>query len=177
MTFFTEIAILFQGMSWIVWLALLLGYVFIVIELFQPGFGIFGIVGGALVVLGIVLRVSVGDGNLYAQIFIILFIMSVLTMVAFLALALTAKNGWVKRSPLVESGTAVDVNHSAGTEDYSALKDKYGVALTDLKPIGRANVEGVVVDVVSEGFYIDKGEHVVVTRIEDGKVKVDRAEN
>ena len=98
-------------------------------------------------------------------------------MVAFLALALTAKNGWVRRSPLVESGTAVDPEHSAGTEDFSALKDKYGVALTDLKPIGKANVEGVVVDVISEGFYIDKGESLIVTRIEDGKVKVDRAEN
>ena len=177
MTFFNEVAILFQGMSWIVWLALLLGYVFIVIELFQPGFGIFGVVGGALVVLGIVLRVSVGDGNIFAQIFIILFIMSLLTFVAFLALALTAKNGWVKRSPLIENSTAVGVERSAGTEDYSALKDKYGVALTDLKPIGRANIEGVVVDVVSEGFYIDKGESLIVTRIEDGKIKVDRAEN
>lgn len=177
MSFFTEVAILFQGMSWIVWLALLLGYAFIVIELFQPGFGIFGVVGGALVVLGIVLRVSVGDGNIFAQIFIIIFMISVLTLIAFLVLALTAKNGWVKRSPLVENNTAVDTERSPGTEDYSALKGCYGVALTDLRPIGRANIEGIVVDVISEGFYVDKGETLVVTRIEDGKVKVDRAEN
>ena len=74
MSFFTEVAILFQGMSWIVWLALILGYVFILIEFFQPGFGIFGVIGVAIIALGIVLRVSVGDGNIFAQIFCILFI-------------------------------------------------------------------------------------------------------
>ena len=103
MSFFTEIAILFQGMSWIVWLALILGYVFILIEFFQPGFGIFGVIGVAIIALGIVLRVSVGDGNIFAQIFCILFIESVLTLIAFLVLAKTAKNGWVRRSPLVEN--------------------------------------------------------------------------
>jgi membrane-bound ClpP family serine protease len=103
MSLFNEIAIFFQGMSWIVGLLLLLGYVFIVIELFQPGFGIFGIIGCAIIALGTVLRVSVGDGNIYAQIFIIIFMESIGVLVAFIALLMTSKNGWVKRSPFPES--------------------------------------------------------------------------
>ncbi|MBO7177788.1 MAG: hypothetical protein J6V69_01665 [Clostridia bacterium] len=174
MSFFTEIAILFQGMSWIVWLTLVLGYVFILIELFQPGFGVFGTVGAAIIALGIVLRVSEGDGNIFAQIFIIVFMVSVATLIAFIALALTAKKGWVMRSPLAESATQ---EVSTQEIDVNSFKGKYGVALTDLTPIGTANLEGEVVDVASEGFYIDKGENVFVTRIEDGKIKVDRAEN
>ena len=174
MSFFTEIAILFQGMSWIVWLTLVLGYVFILIELFQPGFGVFGTVGAAIIALGIVLRVSEGDGNIFAQIFIIVFMVSVATLIAFLALALTAKKGWVMRSPITESATQ---EVSTQEIDVNSFKGKYGVALTDLTPIGTANLEGEVVDVASEGFYIDKGENVFVTRIEDGKIKVDRAEN
>ena len=161
-------------MSWIVWLTLVLGYVFILIELFQPGFGVFGTVGAAIIALGIVLRVSEGDGNIFAQIFIIVFMVSVATLIAFIALALTAKKGWVMRSPLAESATQ---EVSTQEIDVNSFKGKYGVALTDLTPIGTANLEGEVVDVASEGFYIDKGENVFVTRIEDGKIKVDRAEN
>ena len=174
MSFFTEIAILFQGMSWIVWLTLILGYVFILIELFQPGFGVFGTVGAAIIALGIVLRINVGDGNIFAQIFIIIFMESLATMIAFLALVLTAKKGWLMRSPIAETSAPQEVQEE---QEMHLFKGKYGVALTDLKPIGTVNLEGEVVDVASEGFYIDKGESVVVTRIEDGKIKVDRAEN
>lgn len=90
-------------MSWIVALLLVLGYVFLVIELFQPGFGIFGIVGSAIIVLATIVRASVGDGNIFAQIFITVFIESVAVLIAFLVLAGTAKKGWVKRSPLPET--------------------------------------------------------------------------
>ncbi|MBO5774113.1 MAG: hypothetical protein J6R44_04690 [Clostridia bacterium] len=155
-------------------MTLVLGYVFILIELFQPGFGVFGTVGAAIIALGIVLRVSEGDGNIFAQIFIIVFMVSVATLIAFIALALTAKKGWVMRSPLAESATQ---EVSTQEIDVNSFKGKYGVALTDLTPIGTANLEGEVVEVASEGFYIDKGENVFVTRIEDGKIKVDRAEN
>ena len=103
MTFFNEIAIFFQGMIWIVGLLLLLGYVFIVIGLFQPGFGIFGIIGCAIIALATVLRVSEGTGNIYAQIFIIVFMESIGVLIAFIALAMTAKNGWVRRSPFPEN--------------------------------------------------------------------------
>ena len=55
MSFINELGILFTGMTAPVVLALVLGYVFIVIEIFQPGFGIFGVIGGILVALGVVL--------------------------------------------------------------------------------------------------------------------------
>ena len=67
MAFFTEIGILFTGMTVPALIALILGFVFVVIEIFQPGFGIFGIVGGILITLGIVLRALVGDGNVFAR--------------------------------------------------------------------------------------------------------------
>ena len=41
MAFFTEIGILFTGMTVPALIALILGFVFVVIEIFQPGFGIF----------------------------------------------------------------------------------------------------------------------------------------
>ncbi len=103
MSFFTEVAIFFQGTSLIVWLTLILGYVFILIEMFQPGFGIFSVVGGAIIALGTVLRCVKGDGNVFAQIFIIIFIESIAVLIAFFVLLKTSKRGWLNRSPLVES--------------------------------------------------------------------------
>ena len=103
MSFFNEIATLFTGMSWVVALALILGCVFIVIEIFNTGFGVFGFVGAGLVVIGTVLRVLVGDGNIFAQIFLILFMESIGALIAFFVLVTTAKKGWVARSPLNES--------------------------------------------------------------------------
>ncbi len=102
MDFFNEIAIFFQGTSLIVWLTLVLGFIFIVIEMFQPGFGIFGVVGAAIIALGTVLRCTKGDGNVLAQIFIIVFMESIAGLIAFIVLISTSKNGWLKRSPLVE---------------------------------------------------------------------------
>ena len=46
MNLFTEIAILFTGMTAPVIVCLVVGLIFVIIELFQPGFGIFGIIGG-----------------------------------------------------------------------------------------------------------------------------------
>ena len=109
MSFINELGILFTGMTAPVVLALVLGYIFIVIEIFQPGFGIFGIIGGILVILGVVLRVIAGDGNPYAQIFTLLFLETLGVFIAFMVLALTAKKGWLNRSPLIETGTAVGV--------------------------------------------------------------------
>ena len=148
MSFFTEVAILFQGMSWIVWLALILGYVFILIEFFQPGFGIFGVIGVAIIALGIVLRVSVGDGNIFAQIFCILFLESVLTLIAFLVLAKTAKNGWVRRSPLVENAV---VECAVTDEDQDANS--------------------------SEDVLVGDGETMDAVSTENEEVKADNAEN
>ncbi len=176
MAFFTEIGILFTGMTVPALIALILGFVFVVIEIFQPGFGIFGIVGGILITLGIVLRALVGDGNVFAQVFLLIFFEAVGILIAFLVLILTAKKGWLNRSPLVESGTAVAVTRSEGTADYSDLIGSTGVATTDLKPVGKALIGDKTVEVVSDGFYIGKGENVKVVAVEGAKISVERAE-
>lgn len=171
MSFFNEVAILFQGMSWLAWLLIVLGLALVITELFRPCFGIFGTVGGLLIVLAVLLRISKGDGNIYAQIFTIAFIVSIVIIVAFIVLIMTAKRGWVLRSPLLEKSKEQE------KEDHEDLQDQYGVALTDIKPIGKANVGGQVVDVISEGFYVDKGELIIVTDSKEGKIKVERLEN
>lgn len=174
--FFKEVAILFTGMTLPALICLILGLIFIVIEIFQPGFGIFGIIGGILSIIGIILRVIKGDGNPLAQIFIILFIETVLILAAFIIMVTTSKKGWLNRSPLVEKGTAVSTEYSEGTENYTRLIGKLGVAVTDLRPSGKVNVDGSIYDVIADGFFIKKGEGVKITAAEGVKITVSRAE-
>ena len=172
MSFFNELEILFTGMTIPVVLALVLGYIFLVVELFKTGLKIFGVVGAALVALGAGLRVAEGDGNPFAQIFTLLFIETLAVFVAFTVLILTVKKGWLLHTPGSES---VDEQ----TEDKSeqiVRQGGIGVALTDISPSGRANVGGIVVDVTSDGFYIKRGEGIRVVKTENGVIGVERAE-
>ena len=97
MSFFNELEILFTGMTLPVVLALVLGYIFLVVELYKTGVKIFGVVGCVLVLLGAFLRIRSGDGNPFAQIFTLLFIEAVAVFVAFMILIMTVKKGWLSR--------------------------------------------------------------------------------
>jgi len=48
------------------------------------------------------------------------------------------------------------------------------VAKTDLRPIGQADIEGEVLEVLAEGGVIDAGERIRVTSVSGNQVKVRR---
>ena len=73
MTFWQEFALVFSEIGWAAAICLIVGLIFIVVEIFQPGFGFFGITGSVLVIVGIVIRVyNHGGGNPIIQLFILL---------------------------------------------------------------------------------------------------------
>jgi len=177
MSFFKEIAILFSGMTPIVIVCLLVGLIFVIVEIFSPGFGIFGIAGSLLLVAGIVLRVIVGDGNPLAQIFVLLFFISILVSLAFVVMVELSKRGFISRSPLFQRGTAVDIEHSEATENFKSLIGKEGVAETYLRPVGKADIGGATFDVVMDGaFFVPSGTKVRVVAVEGVKITVVKAE-
>ena len=55
-----EFVEIFTQMSWIAALLLIVGAVFMIIEVFVPGFGFFGIVGSLSLIAGIVVRICQG---------------------------------------------------------------------------------------------------------------------
>ena len=73
MTFWQEVALVFTEIGWIPAICLILGMILIIVEIFQPGFGFFGIAGGILVVIGIIVRIyNSGGGNPIIQFFVLL---------------------------------------------------------------------------------------------------------
>lgn len=176
MSFGQEFVTLFSGMTWVVVACLITGLIFITIELFQPGFGVFGILGGILIVLGLAFRLAKGDGNPLAQLFIMLFFLTVIIGSVFLIMIKTMKKGWLSKTPFVENGTAVSEIRSDGTIDYSFLVGKVGISLTTLRPSGKAEIEGGEYDVTASSFFIQKDEPIVVISTEGVKISVKRAE-
>ncbi len=175
MSFGAEVATLFTGMSTAVVVCGILGLVCIGIEIFQPGFGVFGIIGGLLSVIAIILRVIKGDGNAVAQIFMMLFLDSIVIIAIFALMVFLSKRKCIQRSQIVQMGTAVNVGHSDGTEDFSALLGKSGEVVTALRPTGKAIIEGDTYDVLADGFYIQKQEKIKVIQIEGAKIVVSKA--
>lgn len=56
--------------------------------------------------------------------------------------------------------------------DYSRYLNKEGIVLTELRPSGSVKIDNDILDVVSEGSYINKGEKIRVVKIEGIRIIV-----
>jgi len=159
---------LFTGMDPAIAIMLIAGLILIIIEIFQPGFGVFGIIGGILLIAGVALRLTVDDGSNPLVIFFYLtfFIVIILTG-SFLLMVKLSRGGWLSRIPFSE-GVRYDVFN------YSELLGKSGIAATSLKPEGKAEIEGKTYDVVAEAFLIKHGEKINVISVEGDKIVVNK---
>jgi len=178
MVFFVQLGLLFSNMQWFVIVCLCVGLVSLFIEIFQPGFGIFGITGVILLILGIILRAvfhSPNDNTLIQtfQLILLLFIFIAGTLLFFM---IGNKKKWWKKSPFSQDETAVDVNFSEGTENFSSLIGKNGIATTDLHPVGKMLYNGKTYDVVAENFFVDNGKKLKVIAVEGVKITVKNIE-
>lgn len=174
MGFFQQFGLLFSNMQWYVIVCLILGLVLLFIEIFQPGFGIFGIFGFILLAASVVLRAvfhAEGD-EVLTQVFQLILFQFIIVGGAFGLFLLANKKKWLKRTAFSQEDTAVDPDYSDGTANFNYLVGKKGVANTDLRPSGKAVVEGNVYDVVAENFFIEKGAKLEVKSTEGVKITV-----
>ncbi|WP_314620194.1 NfeD family protein, partial [uncultured Selenomonas sp.] len=146
----------------------LLGVLLIVAEVVLPATGVLGALGVAAMLYSVVLALG-GDVNaLYA-----LFDAGALALLFFALLArfLPESRLW-KRVVLHDASTSAKGYVSA--EERTELVGREAVVLTDVRPAGSILVDGVPVDVVSEGAYIEKGERVCVTEVHGSRIVVRR---
>jgi len=77
---------------------------------------------------------------------------------------------------LAETSTAALAETPAPeTPAASEILGRTGVAKTDLRPAGRAEIDGKVLDVVTRGDYIPGGAQVKVAEIAGNRIVVERA--
>lgn len=176
---------LFFGSHYIVKLAgigelllLAAGITLVLLELFVfPGFGLPGLAGIALVVTSLFFSLMgsmPGRDDFTAAIHTLgwTFLFTIAAGVVLVR--------YLPRSRLF-SRISMSTVESAGSGFSSAdgatdaLSGKRGVALSDLRPAGKAEIAGERIDVVTEGGYIEKGTPVVVIEVSGARVVV-RAE-
>lgn len=172
-TFANEIVYLFAEMGVAAAICLALGLIFVIIEIFNPGFGFFGIAGIILLLVGMVLRVTDnGSGSPLLQLLLLILITAIVCIAAFIIMAVSAKKGWLSRTPFVMNESAVSKGITAGTSDYTSLIGKEGKTVSTLRPSGIAEIEGNRYDVVALGEFIDPDKAIRVESVEGVRIVV-----
>ncbi len=162
---------LFETIETVSIVLFVVGMIFLLIELFAPGFGIFGGLGLVALVLCIVFQAkSVAEGLL-----LFLIIGGIVVILALIA-ARSLKRGWLYRSSLVLKDSEEKDAGYVARDDYSRYTGKSGVSLTPLRPAGSAEIDGEKADVVTEGDYISKGARIQVLKTEGGRIIVKQVE-
>ena len=174
--FFKQFGLLFSNMEWFILVCFLVGTVFLLIELLEPGFGFFGISGFILLVASIVLRAifKKEEDMPVVQAFQFILLDIIIFGIILTLLIIAQKKGWLKRTPFFHTGTAVDEKFSAGNKNYDYILTKEGTAVTVLRPSGKIEIDGQIYDAESMGFLIEKGSKICVVKLEGSIIKVEK---
>jgi len=171
--------------EWLELIAFTLGLLCIGIEIFVlPGFGIFGIGGVLLMLLGIVLmsQTFVMPQNTFQYQMLNQGIWTALSAVLGMGTGLAAMRFLLPHVPLFSGLVMEPVDESQITEaeklaDYSNLLGLAGVTTTPLRPAGKIKIDNQLVQVVSDGSVVKSGQTVRVIEVNGTRVVVEAVEN
>lgn len=169
--------------GWLEVLLFIAGMTFLLLEIFVlPGFGIFGVGGGLLVMLSLILAMQTSNAlpttveqirELRGSLFLISSAgLGVLLMVALLRRYLP-RTGAFQR--LVLTPDEADPELASPKEDHDHfhhLLGNRGVAVTNLRPSGKVRIGGEIYSVVSSGEPISQGEDVIVVEVQGHRIVV-----
>lgn len=155
-----------QGITIISGICLVIGFILVIIEIFHPGFGVPGITGVILLIVGIILTAR----TLIEAIIMVVIILAILGVLLTLVLR-SATKGRLSKTLILNDSLKKDAGFSS-TEDLESFLGREGKALTVLRPAGTADFDGVKLDVVSESEYINKDCRIKVIKVEGRRIVV-----
>jgi len=134
-------------------------------EIFRPG-GVIGFIGGLCLLAAVVVGfIAFGlQGGL-------------LVALAVVVLAGVCLVIWVKYFPRTRMGQSLTLSDDgksfkSASPEFMDLLNKEGVAFSILRPAGIAKIDGKRVDVVADGSWIESGKPIKVTRVEGVRILV-----
>ncbi|WP_158265486.1 NfeD family protein [Blastopirellula marina] len=152
------------------------GIFFILMELFVlPGFGIFGLGGGAMIITSIVLAMQTfvwptTDYELkqvpYSLGSVVVIFFGMIAAVLF-AKHILPRTPYLNQTMLdaPDEETMEEIRRRETIVDLTHLVGNTGQALTPLRPSGKAKIGHEIVSVSSDGDMIEQGEKVVVVQV------------
>lgn len=159
---------LLAAINWPAIVCIIIGIILVVIEMHIPGFGVPGIAGVILLVVGIVMF-----SNSVLEALILVIIILAILGAAIVIVYKSASAGKLSKNLILNDSLEKNDQGSFPSEDKLGCSvGSEGKALTILRPAGSADFNGVKVDVISDGEFIPENALVVVTRIEGKKIIV-----
>ncbi|WP_425057569.1 hypothetical protein SCACP_20850 [Sporomusa carbonis] len=166
-------ALLFFGSQWQTgiagWLEIILfvgGILLVLVELYTPGAGVFGISGVIAIFFSLFWTLGAN-----AAAFNMLAVSLVAAIILFLALVryLPSSKLWAR---LILKDAETKSAGFSSSQDYSIYVDQIGTTLTGLRPAGTIIIDGVQLDVVSEGQFIEPNKLVKVVNVSGNRIVV-----
>lgn len=147
---------------------ILVGIALLAVEVFViPGFGVSGILGMAALITGIFL---VADSILEGLIFTAV-ALTVLGFIVYLSFRLPSTRRLWKKFTLSTRQTTKE-GYVAPKPQYEMYLGQVGKSLTQLRPAGKGDFDGVHLDVVTEGGYIRIGTAIRIIGVEGTRIIV-----
>ena len=161
------------------------GFVLLAVEVFLiPGFGVVGLSGLACIMIALLLslqKFGLPDPGLpetveifFTNLLVVLGSICGSAVVFLLLLRLLPATKFGRRLVL-EAAETVESGYTVGSAEKRLLVGKTGVALTTLRPSGKAEIDGASVLVVTDGEFLDAGTLIVVEEVRGNRVRVVKA--
>ncbi|HBF38063.1 MAG TPA: hypothetical protein DDW50_12155 [Firmicutes bacterium] len=139
------------------------GILLLLVEMIHPGFGVPGITGIALLFLGVFL-----SARTWSEVLALTLIILGLIGLALSFVLNSAKNGYLSKKLILQHKSVKESGYVAVNERGDLL-GKEGTAMTILRPSGKADFNGEIVDVVTEGEFIPAKTPVRVIKVEGSR--------
>ena len=144
----------------------LAGVLLIIVEILLPTVGLLAGLGVAAMLYSIVLALGGDIGALAA-----LGIALVLSIVFFLLIVSRLPSSKLWNKIVLHKSSRTEEGYVSAAEQVD-LVGKMGEVHTELHPSGTARIDGLLVDVISEGAFIQKGKSIVVLSVNGSRVVV-----
>lgn len=158
------------GPLWVACLILsIIGLACLAAELFMPGFGVSGICG-ILCLAAVCVILFLTASPLVASIVTLVF--AVLIVVMFIVFVHSMKKGLLFRSPIVLKDRIEAEAVKPSTGSLEELIGKTGVAVTPLRPVGIALIDGKRYSVETQATFAEKNSKITVLSVDGTKITV-----
>ena len=141
----------------------IVGLALVIFEMFHPGLSFPGILGGILIIVGVVLTAK----TLMDVLILVILVLAILG-IALTIVVHSATKGHLSRVLVLSDSLDKEVKDSIA-EDMEYFIGKEGITLTPLRPAGSTDFNGVRLDVISDGEFIEKGRRVAIIRMDNRK--------
>ena len=157
---------LLVNVSWISLTLFIIGIGLLVVEMFEPGFGFFGVFGVVCLIGCIFVTASTVTEGIILTAFFFVILLIMLGIFLFLV-----SRGKLPGKLVLKDSESKNDGYS-GTKDMNEFMGKTGSVITICRPVGNVDFNGIKLEVVSRGEFIEKGTDVEVIEIEGNRVVV-----